>query len=121
MPFPVPIIEIELHQMAGDGGERHLKLLVVNRAVGLEDLVVCRPALSRVLIPPLDGFFESILATCLATEGFSATFSAFIGRPPPPPAMEMLRSSRWCIASMNCTRICSIEMETEVRNFPALF
>lgn len=44
MPLPVAIVEVELHQVAGDGGEDHVAGLRSERVLELEDAVVGRTA-----------------------------------------------------------------------------
>lgn len=47
VPIAIPIVEIELHEMAGNGSEGHLKWLVVNGVVEFEYLVVSGAAVSH--------------------------------------------------------------------------
>lgn len=44
MPLPVTFFEVELHEVAGDGGEDHVAGLRSERVLELEDSVVGRTA-----------------------------------------------------------------------------
>lgn len=45
MPLAEAILELELHEVAGDGGDQHAAALPPDAVVELEDLVVPRPPL----------------------------------------------------------------------------
>lgn len=53
MPFAVPFFELELHEVASDGGDEHIARLASNGVVELENLVVARAtfANSKTLVP----------------------------------------------------------------------
>lgn len=53
VPLAEAVFELELHEVAGDGGDEHVAGLSVNRVIELENPVVARAAVpgSQALIP----------------------------------------------------------------------
>lgn len=53
VPLAVTVLELELHEVADDGGEEHVAGLAADGVVELEDLVVSRTAFphSKALVP----------------------------------------------------------------------
>lgn len=57
VPLAVTLVELELHEMAGDGGEEHVAGLAANGVVELKDLIIAGTPLphSHALVPGEDG------------------------------------------------------------------
>ena len=47
MPFAEAIVELELHEMASDGGDEHVATLAADGEVELEDAIVAGAAITR--------------------------------------------------------------------------
>lgn len=47
VPLAISFVEFSLHEMAGDWGECHLELLILNGIIELEDPVESRPSISN--------------------------------------------------------------------------
>lgn len=53
VPLAVAFFELKLHEVAGDGGDKHVAGLPINRVIELENAVVARAAVpgSQALVP----------------------------------------------------------------------